>query len=332
MAYTKERLDWAMELFLEKSSQQKFDKFTGPKCYSLRKRDPTASKLSSTWIDQDDTSDYDPNEKRVIIKRKRRIIDVSGPSRPTKRVAKGPTRALLTLSLTSDAGRAFLETLPKGQQGTRYEIDEELEQWKTGVWEVPKILDGELGTKYALRKRERHSYDDSGPFAGISTARSILSLDLGDPAARGCRSCWKFNHDCSLLDRPLVYPCQVCKEDRVDCVLITPPLWKRPCENCKTRKKPCSYSYADTDHSLPCNRCQVLGICCLAGPAKYKPEAGKPDPATEVDDGIGPARLTSRDRPNSMKLFIRYQHQVRAAVNTSDLGLYARSRPHLHIL
>ena len=293
MAYTKERLDRAMELFLHKPSPQRkinkyLDEFGGPKSYSLRKRNLAGNQLSSTWIDQDDTSDYDPNEKRVV-KRKRRIIDDSGASRPAKRVVKQQGRVLLKLSFPSDVGKAFLGTLPQGEQGSRYENDEEEEQWKTGNWEVPEILEGELGTKYALRKRERHRYGDSGPLTGLPTARSILSLDLGDPAARGCRPCWEFSHECPLLEEPLKYPCQVCKEDGIDCELIKQPPWKRPCENCKSRKKVCSYSYGDTDHSLACNRCQVLGISCSAGPARYKPETGKPDAGTETNEDIVPA-------------------------------------------
>lgn len=291
MAYTIGRLQQAKRLFL--SDRQNVDSGNlaehlddlNSRKYSLRRRAPgTDTKLSSAWIDQDDTSDYDPSE-RTFVKRKRPSrLDGSDPgqNRPVKKSPKTP-RLMVKMSVKSDTGKAFLGGFPAGTEQIE-EMSEGEDVWDSNSWEMPDIMEGELGTKYALRKRDRRGD------AGSPTTQSLLSLDLGHPAARGCKACWEFSYDCSLLERPLVYPCQDCREDRIDCELIIPPTWKRPCENCKRAKKLCSYNHGDTDHSLPCKRCQTLGINCIAGPAKYMPQTGDgdDDKDTETQDEKNP--------------------------------------------
>lgn len=282
MAYTRERFELAKQLFLSATTPCLNRNLIKYKEYSLRKSSGQAQ--PSTWIDEDDTSDYDP-EKRPPKRKRPQRGDGAG-SRPAKRVAKG-SRGLVTLTLKSDAGKSLLGSLPIGEVGKRGSDEDE---WKL-YWEAtPEILQAELGTPYALRKRERHSNGDTSSM----TTKSVLSLDLGHPAARGCRSCWEFNHDCSLLERPLVYPCQICREDGMDCELFIEPKRKRACENCKRRSTSCSYSKGDGDHTQPCRRCQVLGIQCLAGPAKHQSATRCEPEATE--EGITP-RLPSRKSP-----------------------------------
>lgn len=275
MAYTQARFELAKELFLPASTPNSglteyFNKLNESKWYSLRKRYPNGAQTQSTWIDQDDTSDYDPKERRLQKRKRPPRVDDSG-NRPAKRVVKAFGR-LVKLNIKSDEAKGMLGTLFPTEGNLKLQRHEsDIDEWKE-YWEaVPEILDGELGTPYALRTRERHS--DSRP------CKSVLSLDLGNPAAGGCRSCWEFGHDCLLLDRPLVYPCQVCREDRLDCELFIEPKRKRSCENCKRRRKRCSYSHSKTDHEQPCKRCQVLGIHCLAGPAKYQPGAEEAEQA-----------------------------------------------------
>jgi len=136
--------------------------------------------------------------------------------------------------------------------------------------------------RYSLRDRgpstdARYPWSSNhfsqGDYYSTSSAgtKSLLSLDLGHPAARGCKSCWEFNHECSLLDKPLVYPCQICSEDRADCELIIPPKRKRGCDNCKRKKKVVfSYLKDARDHHLSCKQFQEMGIQCFSGPAKHQ--------------------------------------------------------------
>lgn len=191
-------------------------------------------------------------------------------------VAATPPRLIVKMSVKSEVGRELLSSLAVHSGGEGGML------WR-GYWDtsiIPENGEGKSGSfsstrRYSLRARERHIEDD--PTETGSGTAALLNLpggpDIGHPAARGCVACWELSHECSLLGKPLVYPCQVCREDQVDCELFIQPTWKRPCEDCKRRKKICSYN-TDADHSLPCLQCRELGIHCVAGPAKYVPEPG----------------------------------------------------------
>lgn len=284
MAYTLSRLEQAKRLFLQSPTRSRrrdhlsnfLDDTDEPK-YSLRKRNRNQnSTLSSTWIDRDEDDDYDPRERKINLKRKRPArTDEPVTSRPARKPAD-PDRGVVRLGLKSDAGKAFLASLPIEEE-ERGNGSEEDEQWKR-YWGTADILDevAASDSRYALRKRDRRPAD-SLPLGGAPTTQSLLSLDLGHPAARGCKSCWEFNQECSLLEKPLTYPCYLCKEDRVDCELIIQPQWKRQCENCKASRKTCSYHFVDADHKSPCRQCQALGIHCIAGPARTTPDQTMPE-------------------------------------------------------
>jgi hypothetical protein len=175
---------------------------------------------------------------------------------------------LVTLKPTSEAGKAFLSTL---QDRSRIEQEED------------SFEDAGLGSlfsnkRYSLRRRGKKDNLRDPPFnkrpslgGSQASIQSLLSLDLGHPAARGCKPCWEFNHECSLIDRPAVYPCQVCREDGFDCELIIEPKQKRDARIARERGKVvCTYLQSDADHHLPCKQCQDVGTRCLAGPAKDK--------------------------------------------------------------
>lgn len=294
MAYENSTLQQAKKAFLcSKGDGFEYDNWANEPKYSFRARTLGAiNTLPSTWLDQDDTSDYDPKEHKTSSKRKRPVRTdyfEPGASPSTKKVSKAP-KGLVNVSLKPEEGKAVLSTFPAGEDGASAYFDyyEEPIPWMK-EWETPETLDGELGTKYAFRKRDRHVPDSL--LGGYPGTQSLLSLDLGHPAARGCRSCWEFSRECSLLGKPYVYPCQVCKVKRVDCELVIAPKWKRPCENCKSAKKSCSYNHGDTDHSGPCKQCHTNGIDCVAGPTRSIPESrgggGESHADAQVEDGEG---------------------------------------------
>ncbi|EAW14314.1 putative C6 finger domain protein [Aspergillus clavatus NRRL 1] len=160
------------------------------------------------------------------------------------------------MNFTSDAGKAFLASLPISEEETR---PQDNDQW-TKYWDIPdSVADSGEASGYLLRKREAPQVDKG------------CCVDLEEPVARGCWSCRNLQQDCSLVDKSLVYPCQTCKEDEIECELIIPPEWKRACERCRRSKKSCSYNHGETDHSLPCEQCRAMGMKCIAGPAKDKP-------------------------------------------------------------
>jgi hypothetical protein len=93
-------------------------------------------------------------------------------------------------------------------------------------------------------------------------------IDLtGHPEARGCLACFDLRIPCSLLEDERAWPCQCCKQEGEFCMLLTPPVQKRACEDCKRLKKTCSFTYT-RNHFDKCQDCVVAGRRCVAGPVQ----------------------------------------------------------------
>ncbi|RAK97253.1 putative C6 finger domain protein [Aspergillus ibericus CBS 121593] len=99
MEYTPQTLAQAKRLFLEPKSRTTS---TPPdrRQYSFRKRSPTTAILTS-WIDEDCTDDYDPKIERAQLRQKRL----------SKRPKTTPS-LIVTVHMASEAGKAFLASLP----------------------------------------------------------------------------------------------------------------------------------------------------------------------------------------------------------------------------
>ncbi|PKY01732.1 hypothetical protein P168DRAFT_274348 [Aspergillus campestris IBT 28561] len=111
MAYTPERLSVARRLFQrhEAPSTRKEDQFPFRKQYSFRERTLSSLKThSSTWIDDDETDDYDPKQESASSRRKR--PSHSSNIAPKKR-AKIADTLIVAMSLGSDSGKGFLSSI-----------------------------------------------------------------------------------------------------------------------------------------------------------------------------------------------------------------------------
>ncbi|PYH87379.1 hypothetical protein BO71DRAFT_472809 [Aspergillus ellipticus CBS 707.79] len=106
MAYTIERLELAKKLFLKRKSP--ITPEPTRRQYSLRKRSSAQSTLTS-WLDEDGTDDYDPKVERAqLLKRKRASkSDNHSPKRK-----KPPRSLIIKVHMESEAGRAYLASLP----------------------------------------------------------------------------------------------------------------------------------------------------------------------------------------------------------------------------
>ncbi|GAD96197.1 C6 zinc finger domain protein [Paecilomyces variotii No. 5] len=290
MPYTQERLELALNLFcrtkphlkhrglphkhLEENLKAKYELRWG----TIK----NAKNAPSTWIDDDNSGDYDPKQDAPKRKcSKARLAQRAGADRPAKRRRRlsateeedeeeeDEPGLLVTLKMTSEKGKAFLAYL-RDYGSNEYEDGDQYADTTE-----PGLL---CRKRYSLRRRGKTVSSllalfehQPSPGASQASTQSLLSLDPGHPAARGCKSCWEFNQECSLIDRTDLYPCQLCREDGLDCELIIEPRQKRGCENCKRKRKiVCSYLQSNEDHHLPCKQCQVMGIRCCAGPAKDK--------------------------------------------------------------
>ena len=242
------------------------DKFTAG--YALRPQTrATNQSFTCTWIDQDDTGDFDPSEEQRKVRAERtkvRLRQRQGFSTASgdedKAVHSDETsvreRARLTvkLKILSEAGKAGLQgCLKKLPTGNEHSQDDDFDacgyQFRSNT--KPK----------SVRHRERAEHRKTEP--GVDLPDDLT----GYPAARGCRACLDLGIHCPLLDDEHAWPCHTCNEDDTECELVTVPDRKRACEGCKRRKTVCSYTYT-LDHSGPCQGCAERGHHCVAGPDK----------------------------------------------------------------
>ncbi|KAK3674995.1 hypothetical protein LTR78_004928 [Recurvomyces mirabilis] len=218
------------------------------------------SSFTSTWIDQDNTGNYDSEEeerqlraKRNQVRLRRRVDsvadhssegsngddDISAPHEPRKLVTRLP--------FTTASGRLALYSI-LNKPPARHEA--EIDHFSIG---------------YRLRSQAASAAEPKQS----RNAEHGLPEDLtGHPIARGCWGCLDpGKDDCPLLEYEHTYPCHACLESSSECELIIPPTSKRVCESCKRRRRTCSYTYNDL-HNEPCLDCADDGFHCVAGPAK----------------------------------------------------------------
>lgn len=210
--------------------------------------------------DNDSDVDYDP--RQALRKKRSAPTNNSAQERPAKRQKGNGSSSrrdtlLITLKLPSATGRALLSRIASPIKRSLNSDDNH-----SSTDSQPYLPTTFSSERYTLRSRDNIPRNaQSG--SELRSTRSLLSLDPDHPAARGCKNCWEFNQECSLLDRPLFYPWQVCREDQVDCDLIIPPGQKRGCENCRRKGLVCSYDKQQEDHHLPVSNlrrpnCNVL--------------------------------------------------------------------------
>ncbi|KAK4507039.1 hypothetical protein PRZ48_000773 [Zasmidium cellare] len=210
--------------------------------YSTRElRPPKRGLQPTTWLDNDDTGNYDPAQERI----KRRVQPrpqqrIRLPGDPIK--VRGPVeRPTLKVSITFTS------------EERRKKCSDIISQIKD------QDATDQEGYKLRTRARDEESETPNG------------TVDLtAKPFARGCWGCAALagngQSQCSLLHDERVWPCTSCEEDEHDCQLITQPVRKRQCEQCKRRKVPCSYTYT-RNHGATCTQCDSVSLPCIAGPA-----------------------------------------------------------------
>ena len=261
--------------------------------YDLRpgpREDP--DNVFTTWLDKDDSGNYDPFakfERQQVVKRKN---DLDRAPRAIGVLEGGPAKRAKIISplAARQEGVSFIVTLklksPQAKQEfKRYQGQD---NWPEEPWNKLALPDPDRSDDHpntweepgAYKLRSRYNNDPSfRPFQESSPIQEDLT---GHPAARGCVACYKIGQICPLLKDPLNYPCSLCKDDDYECELITSPKWKRKCEGCRRKKLRCSYRYKPHDeeeHKLPCSECSEAGHHCIAGPRVDDPT----DPLIRID-------------------------------------------------
>ncbi|KJY00946.1 hypothetical protein TI39_contig307g00047 [Zymoseptoria brevis] len=157
-----------------------------------------------------------------------------------KKIASDDTPPVI-LRFNSEAGRASLSSL------------------------ASRLLAQEQESRNSRWRRTR---DEPVSIDKVALAKSFKNK----PTARGCWGCVnlegaKGSSQCSLLEVHGQWPCNACAQDNLHCDLITAPIRKVRCTDCKRQNLLCSYSYT-RNHEQACEQCAKDGHRCVAGPAK----------------------------------------------------------------
>lgn len=260
MAYSPERLEKARRLF---PSQTPAVSETG-EGYDLRSRAKNTTSAISSWIDNDKDDDYlphQPSRSKRRVASDRETHQRSRPDRQAKSHSTNP-RSSLEEDTEEDAPSSSSTATPGDTTGQS--------KWEE-LWEPQTKRDPTKA--YHLRARK----DTAGSPSNTSNSPNADStlFEEGKSPTKGCLACQELELDCSLVEDRFRYPCDSCRDDECDCIPDPPPIWKRPCEPCKSRRRSqCSYLSPDYDHSQPCFECVQHGFQCVAGPAKCPPSGG----------------------------------------------------------
>lgn len=218
--------------------------------YELRPQPKQQAMFESTWMDQDDTGDYDPAEERRTQRARRNRLRL--------RTRNG------FAAQNGNEDEVHSREPPKAYRGLVIKLQFPSVTAKAAL---EKLLDGDksqagFGDGYRLRRK----FDITTSSDGRNPRKALHNL-RGHPTARGCWECYELGLRCPLLDDEHAWPCFTCVADDHNCELITPPVSKRACERCRRRRTTCSYTYTN-DHSGDCHQCLNDSFHCIAGPHK----------------------------------------------------------------
>lgn len=202
---------------------------------------------SFTWIDQDESGNYDPAQERRRavfapgLKRKRTLLErMDGGASKRPRVStwqQGRTNGqqlTVKFQLRSETGKACLRAFGSAldnwppPQPCASDIAES-SGWSDTI-DTNFTGSDNLGEgHYQFRKRNGCDLRKIFTYNGCEPP-DLSSITLGKPEARGCKACLALHVRCPLLDEGSKYPCDECKDADVDCELIVQPKEKRRCE------------------------------------------------------------------------------------------------------
>ncbi|MCJ1309077.1 hypothetical protein MMC25_002732 [Agyrium rufum] len=293
-------------------------KLVGTKDYDLRPHRSTDAIGRATWLDQDESGDYDPNAKPSLLqasrKRKPSLSKDSGEDqtdessdddhterRPKACSWQNGRQMGIALNLTfrfkSDSGKALLA-----------HVGENSNNWPNPPSPDPNFADLSLSVIQADRLRNRQlkltnlTYADFHTFFDPDNP-SLKDLTLGHPAARGCIPCLQLAQPCPFLIEGETYPCRAC-DDEHDCVLVTQPQVRAVCLRCKQKRIKCSYRESEENHDIACRECAKGGHQCLAGPKSGRMRTGPslnspvPGPPEEKRRNKHKGKMKRKKQPN----------------------------------
>ncbi|MCJ1338642.1 hypothetical protein MMC09_003931 [Bachmanniomyces sp. S44760] len=250
------------------------------KCdYELRPLSRTNRADLSTWLDQDNSGDFNPDgngdfqpgnlgKKRERPLPKANTLDGSALKKPRSYTwqlgRKEGVSHWVSFKIRSKKG---CELLQKLRAACPFDKAPGISSDRSGFEFLSVGLTSASVQLHRLRA-VKPKWDE------IDREVSFADITLGHPAARGCKACLETGLSCPLLQEGVMYPCNHCEEDDVECELILQPVKKRCCENCRRRRTACSYREDESYHDKPCRQCALSRLKCIAGPQSGRTRTG----------------------------------------------------------
>ena len=298
-SYTRERLEEAYAVFKEsdlyrnrrKLEASHLEQHLAAQNHKYELRTNRAQNLSdgpnqsNIWREQDgevDDSDveYQPTRrsKASSLKRKRHAEDIGGGSQiKVKKHTKqeGLEKGLLIMKLKTSKALSFLKKL--ADEDASYDAAmamarEDSDNATIASSSTQTITPSDPQGRN-LRSQKPKKYGQEG------VEELFANIQLGDPAARGCKGCALLGERCSLLDDSYVYPCLNCRaqneccerfmapveedhQDEQENDINTDPAYRAfvKCDSCRAQGKKCSLrSFRDVP---PCTQCTKADKIC----------------------------------------------------------------------
>lgn len=231
---------------------------------------------SYTYVDQDNTGNYDPSKAaRLQALKEKRAKAAKSAKRKSINKGKGKEKVRKEHIIKCIARLRF-----QAFGNVRNRTNDE-DNWPAG-WSDFDTDDEEAAKEYRTFYRRNSPGIDKQDT--IDDPRNEVDDLSGHPAARGCEQCRLNDLDCSMIEGG-TFPCDQCEEDEYDCKLLIPPAQKGRCGQCEADEEDtCSFEEDPTQDI--CDRCNDNQHQCVASPPlNYKP------PRISLDEHLyGPDR------------------------------------------
>lgn len=198
----------------------------------------------TTWVDKDDSGNYDPSPKTTRLAAKKRSSSTGGVGRDKRVREEGPrefkrmtllsarqngARLPVTLKVDTEEGkerlRAFASTHTQEEFATYEEkyystiphLDLNDPQSESEAWEIRRTRAHSRYNNIVINETADRTFIPDPLVDG----EEVWTQDnlFGHPAARGCVGCRKLNTPCSLLAPDAPYPCVECQYVDEECLV-----------------------------------------------------------------------------------------------------------------
>jgi hypothetical protein len=224
--------------------------------YNLREN--IDREVKSTWMDHDQTGNYDPTEEN-----RKKMAELNKAKARKKKAKKG-----LAPKKKKEKVKKFIVRLAFRAIGNVLQVTDEQDNWPEDWSEMDSEEEAEERERDQRRKLfvQKPKFKPQDP---ILDPKGELHDLTGHPVARGCVDCRSIGIPCSMVMNGK-WPCTYCVNEGYFCSPIITPKVKGKCQRCEHLGEDiiCSFEDREQEQGDMCELCfDAECESCLAGPA-----------------------------------------------------------------